>query len=91
MAVTIVLPNALRPYAAGRDRVDVDASNVGEALLKLAERYPDLRGRMPADPDQLPSGSGIYLGGSDIRRMQGLQTTLRNDDHLTLIVPAGDL
>lgn len=91
MAITVVLPNALRPYAAGNDRVALEAGTVVEALTKLTERYADLKNRFPLDQAAMPAGSGIYRNGLDIRRLQGLDTPLRNDDLLTLIVPSGDL
>jgi sulfur-carrier protein len=66
MAITIILPNALRPYA-------------------------DLRAQLPSDITSPPPGAAIYRNGTDLRRLQGLETPLRDDDRLTIIVPAGDL
>ncbi len=70
MAVTVILPNALRPYAAGNDRIPLEVATVGEALQKLLESYP---------------------GGKDVRHLEGLDTELRPDDRITIIVPQGDL
>ncbi len=91
MAVTILLPNALRPFAAFNDRVALDATTVAEALKKLVERYPQLTAHVPADPAAMPVGGGVYRGGMDIRKLQGGETPLQRDDILTLIVPSGDL
>jgi adenylyltransferase/sulfurtransferase len=91
MAITVILPNALRPYAAYNDRVPVDATTAGEALRKLVERYPDLKARIPDDLGKLMPGMGIYRNGGDLRRLQGLDTPLREADRLTIIVPEGDM
>lgn len=91
MTITVILPNALRPYAAGNDRVSLDADTVAQVITKLVERYPDLVNRFPADPHAMPPGSGVYRNGADIRRLDGLDTQLKNDDLVTLIVPAGEL
>jgi molybdopterin converting factor small subunit len=91
MAITVILPNALRPYAAYNDRVALDATTAAEALRKLMERYPDLQARLPENLGNLPPGMGIYRNSEDLRRLQGLDTPLRQDDRLTIIVPEGDL
>jgi molybdopterin converting factor small subunit len=88
MAITVIFPNALRPLAAGNDRVPLSAGTVGEALQKLVARYPALDGKLPA-----PSGNGqaIFRNSVTIDRLQGLETPLRDGDRLVLIVPAGEL
>lgn len=86
MAVTVIIPNALRPYAAGLDRFPVDARTAGEALQKLVERYPHLEGRLPTQAGQ---GQAIYRNGSMIHKLQGLETPLSDEDTLTIIVPEG--
>ncbi|HEX6289986.1 MAG TPA: MoaD/ThiS family protein [Herpetosiphonaceae bacterium] len=91
MAITVILPNALRPYAAYNDRVALDAATAGDALGKLVERYPDLKARLPEDLSTLPPGMGIYRNSQDLRGLQGLDTPLREDDRLTIVVPEGDL
>ncbi|WP_026370902.1 MoaD/ThiS family protein [Kallotenue papyrolyticum] len=91
MAITIIFPNALRPYAGCNERVWVEAQTAGEALQQLFQRYPALRERLPDDLARLPHGAAIYRNGSDLRRLQGLDTPLRDGDRLTIIVPEGDL
>lgn len=87
MAITVLLPDALRPYAANNERVALEATTAGEALTKLIERYPDLRAQLPADLERLPHGAAIYRNSVDLRRLQGLATELRPRDRLTIVVP----
>jgi sulfur-carrier protein len=91
MTITVILPNALRPLAAYNDRVPLEAATAAEALTKLLERYPALSARLPKDLTNLPPGMGIYRNSMDLRQLQGLETPLREDDRLTIIVPEGDL
>ena len=91
MAITVLLPNELRPYAAYNDRVPLDAGTVREALDQLMQRYPDVRTYLPQDLMRLPVGYAIYRNGKDFRRLQGLDTTLQQADRVTIVVPDGDL
>jgi molybdopterin converting factor small subunit len=88
MPVTVILPNALRPYAAGNDRVPLDAGTAGDVIQKLTQRYPQLVGKLP-EPGL--AGSAIFRNGTEIHKLQGLDTTIADGDTLTLIVPAGNL
>ena len=88
MPITVIVPNALRPYAGGMDRVPIDAQTAGEAIQKLVERYTHLQGHLPVS-GQL--GEAIYRNRTALHKLQGLETQLRDGDRLTLIVPEGDL
>lgn len=91
MAITVVLPNALRPLAAFNERVALEAQTASEALQKLVDRYPDLKTKLPNDLANPPYGAAIYRNSVDLRRLHGLDTELRPNDRLTIIVPEGDL
>jgi molybdopterin converting factor small subunit len=91
MAITVLLPNELRPYVAYNDRVALDAETVQQALDKLMQRYPDLATYLPRDLMRLPPGYAIYRNSVDIRRLQGLDTALDDADRVTIVVPEGDL
>ena len=88
MPITVILPNALRPHAAGNDRVPLEATTAGEALDKLIQAYPQIEAHLPEDPGQ---GRAIYRNGSLIHLLQGLDTPLRDGDTMTIIIPQGDL
>lgn len=88
MAVLVLLPNALRPYGGGNDRIPVDAQTAGEAIQKVVDRYPLLKGRLPEDSS---NGNAIFRNGKSVDKLQGMDTPLAPNDRLTLIVPEGDL
>lgn len=91
MAVTVILPNALRPLAAFNERVFLEAGSAREALDKLFERYPELKRKLPDDLGQPPAGTALYRNGKDLRSLQQLDTPLSPRDRLTIIIPEGDL
>lgn len=91
MAIIVILPNALRPFAAYNERVFLEAQTAGEAITELFRRYPHLQRQLPADLNTPPPGAALYRNGLDLRKLQGLDTPLHNDDRLTIVVPEGDL
>lgn len=87
MAVTVLIPSALRLYAGNRSEVQVEAGSVGEALQAIVEAYPDLRKHLYNEQDKLRSFVNVYLGEEDTRYLQGLDTPLKDGDTL-MIVPS---
>jgi sulfur-carrier protein len=85
MAVTIKLPTQLRPAAGNEAEANVDAATVGEALDALYQRHGELRARMADDDGGLRRFVNVYLGGEDIRFLDGLDTTVSDGDELTIL------
>src|SRR3954447_26403194 len=91
MAVTVKIPTQLRSVTGGEAEAQVDdVTTVGEVLDALYDRFDGLRGRIAKDGD-LRGFVNVYVGGEDIRLLDGLETTVEDGDEVTILpaVPAG--
>jgi molybdopterin converting factor small subunit len=84
---TAKIPPVLRASTGGLKEVDVDGSNVGEALRALAGAHPDLQGQLFGDDGELNRFVNVYLNDEDVRVLQGLDTEVGATDTL-VILPA---
>ena len=75
-------PSCARPPTASRR--GVDGETVGEALDALYERYEELRERI-ADDGGLRRFVNVYVGGEDIRFLDGLATPVSDGDEITIL------
>src|SRR5256885_15855089 len=76
MAITVKIPTQLRSVTGGESEAQVeDASTVGEVLDGLYERFDGLRERIAVDGD-LRRFVNVYVGGEDIRFLDGLDTAV---------------
>jgi len=82
---TIRIPTPLRIYADGQTEVDVQGTNVAEAMHNLTERFPALRPHLFNGDDQLRPFVNLFLNDENIRDLQGLETSLEENDRLMLI------
>ncbi len=87
MAVTITIPTALRQFAGGTSRIDVDATTAGEALAELTSQHAELRRHLFDDKNALRSFVNVYVNDEDIRHQSGPETPLKDGDTL-MIVPS---
>jgi sulfur-carrier protein len=85
MAVTVKIPTQLRTVTAGEAEAQVDeAATVGDVLDGLYERYDGLRDRIAEDGD-LRRFVNVYVGGEDIRFLEGLETPVEDGDEVTIL------
>ena len=84
MSVTVKIPTQLRAATGGQSEVEVDGSNVGEALDAVFAAYGDLRERITED-GTLRRFVNVYVSGEDIRFQQGLETAINEGDEVTIL------
>jgi molybdopterin converting factor small subunit len=84
MAVTVKLPTQLRDAAGGASEVRAEGSTVGEALESVFAVHGELRERIYLDGD-LRRFVNVYLGGEDIRFLDGLATAVPETAELTIL------
>ena len=89
MAVSVVLPRALTPYAHGLGTVQLDAScaTVLDALGQVAARWPALVDRVLTEQGELRRHVNIFVGDESIAFLDGLSTAIDEEATIT-IVPA---
>ncbi len=85
MAVKVILPTPLRPYAGKRESVELQAATVGEALRELTTQFAELRKHLFADDGRLRSFVNVYVNEEDIRFLQKDQTPIREGDTISIV------
>jgi len=84
MAITVKLPTQLRDAAGGAHAVQAEGATVGEALESVFVQHGDLRERLYQDGG-LRRFVNVYLGGEDIRFLDGLETPVPAGGELTIL------
>ena len=84
MAVTVKIPTQLRAATDGEATAKVAGSTVGEVLDALYDRYGELRHRI-AEDGGLRRFVNVYVGGEDIRFLDGLETPVADGDEVTIL------
>ncbi len=85
MAVKVMIPTPLRPFAGRQASVSVEAQTVGEGLDALTGQFADLRRHLYADGGRLRSFVNVYLNEEDVRNLQKDETPLRDGDTISIV------
>jgi molybdopterin synthase sulfur carrier subunit len=84
MTVSVKIPTQLRSATDGEATAKVDGATVGEVLDSLYDRFDELRSRI-AEDGGLRRFVNVYVGGEDIRFLDGLDTAVKDGDEVTIL------
>ena len=88
MGAVVKIPTPLRRVTNGKDSAVVLSGSLREGLNQLESQFPGLKERIvDASSGELHRFVNIYVNGEDVRFLQGLQTSLKDGDEIS-IVPA---
>ena len=87
MSVEVRIPTPLRRVTNGQEKASVDGENLVQIIDSLESQYPGIRERLCDESGELRHFVNIYVNGEDVRFLQGLETTIKTGDEIS-IVPA---
>ena len=87
MTITVRIPTPLRKLTNEQDIVSGDGGNLSACIDGLEAAYPGLKDRLCDETGELRRFVNIYVNGEDVRFLQGLGTSLKDGDEIS-IVPA---
>jgi molybdopterin converting factor small subunit len=81
----VLIPTALRQFAAQKDSVEVSGTTAGEVLSALTTQFPDLRKNLYNDQGKLRSFVNVYVNDEDIRYLKKDATPVASTDTLSIV------
>jgi sulfur-carrier protein len=76
--------------AAGTKMMDVDVSSsttIGNVLIEVTRMYPILDKFIWKNEGELSKHAHVFINGENIRRMAGLETAIKPEDHVDIFPP----
>ena len=87
MGVMVRIPTPLRRMTHGADKVELDVDDLSQMIERLEFDFPGFKERLLDEEGELRYFVNIYVNGEDIRFDQGLKTSIKSGDEIS-IVPA---
>jgi len=82
----IILPSSLTRVTAGEKVFVTGASVLGAALTELLVAYPELKPYLYAHNGALAPYLSMFINGTDMRDLEGIDTELKAEDEVSLIL-----
>lgn len=87
MAVTVRIPQPLRNLTGNLSSVAGEGATLDSLVAHLDGSYPGIKERVVDEGGQLRRFVNVYVNGEDVRFLDGLGTSLKDGDEVS-IVPA---
>jgi len=85
MPVKVKLPAAIARYTGDKTEVKARGSTVREVIDYLEGRYPGLKKKFVDESGKVHRFVRIYVNKVDIRRLDGIETKLKDGDEVSLV------
>jgi molybdopterin converting factor small subunit len=88
MTAVVRIPPTLRAEVGGERQVEAEGDTVRGVLESLVDRYPALEAQIFSD-GEIATFVNVYLGGEDVRTLDGLETRVNGASVILLPAMAG--
>jgi len=84
MPVKIIIPGSLKRWFDGETEYSCQGERILDCIDRLEERFPGVKGHL-IDPKGNISNVLIFLNGDNLRILDGLSTTVKDGDEISII------
>ncbi len=85
---TVRFPAVMKYYVNNQTEIAVSAATAGELIEKIIEQYPTIRFHLVDAEGNLRKHFNVFVNGTHIRDLDGLDTPLREQDRVILMASA---
>ncbi|MFB0900830.1 MAG: MoaD/ThiS family protein [Dehalococcoidia bacterium] len=80
MTIKVKIPTPLRSLTQDQGLVSISATNVESAINELEKQFPGIKERVCEEDGSLRRFVNIYINGEDIRFLDDLQRSIKDND-----------
>ena len=81
-------PAVMKYYVDNQSEFSVSASTAGELIEKITEQYPSVKFHLVDAEGKLRRHFNIFVNGTHIRDLNGMETPLKEEDKVILMASA---
>jgi len=85
---TVRFPAAMKYYVNNQTEFFVSAATAGELIERIIEQYPTVRFHLVDSEGNLRKHFNVFVNGTHIRDLDGLETPLQEQDKVILMASA---
>lgn len=85
---TVRFPAVMKFYVDNQSEFSVTAATVNELVGQVIERYPSVKFHLVDSQGDLRKHFNVFVNGTHIRDLEGMDTRLNEDDRVILMASA---
>ena len=85
---TVRFPAVMKYYVNNQSEFSVSASTTSELIERIIEQYPSVKFHLVDAEGNVRKHFNIFVNGTHIRDLEGMATSLKEDDKVILMASA---
>jgi molybdopterin converting factor small subunit len=85
---TVRFPTVMKYYVDNQTEFSISATTIQGLIDQIIERYPSVKFHLLDSEGQLRRHFNIFINGTHIRDLNGMETPLREEDKVILMASA---
>jgi len=85
---TVRFPAVMKYYVNNQTEFSLSATTVNEVVVKVVEQYPSIKFHLVDADGNLRRHFNVFVNGTHIRELNGMDTPLKEDDKVILMASA---
>ncbi|HEX9388736.1 MAG TPA: MoaD/ThiS family protein [Anaerolineales bacterium] len=85
---TVRFPAVMKYYVNNQFEFSISASTTGELIERIIEQYPSVKFHLVDAEGNLRKHFNVFVNGTHIRDLEGMATSLKEDDKVILMASA---
>ena len=85
MPKKVRIPTPLRKLTNNEELVEINATNIGDAITELQSRFPGIAERLVDEKGEVRRFVNVYVNEEDIRFLKNRETPLKDGDEVSII------
>jgi len=85
MSISVLVPGSLKELFGGAEQAICEGKTIGECIDDLDSRFPGFRHRVFDEKGEINSSVMIFIDGQNLRLLNGLATSVKDGDEVSII------
>ncbi len=85
MSVSVIIPGSLKDWFGGSEEAVCEGKTIGQCLDDLDGKFPGFKSKVFDDRGAIDGSVMIFLDGQNLQLLNGLATTVKDGDEVSII------
>jgi len=85
MSISVIIPGSLKDWFGGSEQAFCEGKTIGECIDDLDSKFPGFKSKVFDEKGEINRSVMIFLDGQNLQLLNGLASTVKDGDEVSII------